>query len=277
MRRDATTTQILEELRRRLQGFPPLEALLPTYEAFLKMEEETDVPPLPLQYGPTDARSLLEQGTPLLQGGEVPLLLEPMSAVWRQVCETAARYLENPKKRLQEAKDWPDRQQETWLATMGRYFRDGEIAAEEQQEKDILTFLLVHTWRPFLLRWAADLTPLVEGGVWQRDRCPVCGGQPDFAYLSTEEGRRYLACSRCDTDWRYKRLGCPFCGNTDASTYGYYPGQDGTYRLYACKNCRRYLKTLDEREATAERLLAVERVATIGMDLSALQDGYQGS
>ena len=66
---------------------------------------------------------------------------------------------------------------------------------------------------------------------------------------------------------------CPFCGNAEHSKLAYYPSQDGVYRLYICKACHRYLKTIDLRQAEGH-VLAVEPILTVGMDLSARDEGY---
>jgi FdhE protein len=56
----------------------------------------------------------------------------------------------------------------------------------------------------------------------------------------------------------------------------YYPTDDNTYRLTVCEQCRRYLKTIDLREAAGERYLTAERILTVGMDAAAEEAGYRG-
>ena len=53
------------------------------------------------------------------------------------------------------------------------------------------------------------------------------------------------------------------------------PATTGAYRLNVCESCRRYIKTIDLREAAGERLLEAERVLTVGMDLAAHEAGYR--
>ncbi len=277
MKTSASISEILAQLRQQAEGKPVLQSLIPAYEALWHLEETTSALPLPLELTPAEAIALLDQGIPLLQREGILLAAPEMAVVWQQVCDVAIQYLANQKALLQQLRDWPHTQHEKWLATMGQYFRDGKLTMEEQQEKDLLTFVLVHTWRPFLLRWGTALAALVDNGHWGRARCPLCGGQPDIAYLGKKSGERHLLCARCDTDWQFQRLGCTFCNNLDKASYGYYPGENNAYRLYVCNQCQRYLKTLDMRDVMGERLLMVERVATIGMDISALQAGYHGS
>ncbi|MBN1954759.1 MAG: formate dehydrogenase accessory protein FdhE [Anaerolineae bacterium] len=266
---------VIKELQRRAQNVPALQPLLPVYEKLLRMEEEVEVPSLELARPPSTAAADLETGIFLLHDVEPPILAEAMGAVWRQVSDLATAHLVEHAATLKEMREWPEVGREEWLERMRDYFHTGQVAADDET-RDLWVFLLVHTWRPFLRRWAAELAPLIDDAAWKKNHCPFCGGQPDLACLGME-GERYLVCSRCDTEWRYKRLGCVFCDNNDSSTYGYYPYQEGRYRLYGCKNCSRYLKVLDRRQAGGEWVSAVERIATIEMDMSALQAGYKGS
>lgn len=126
---------------------------------------------------------------------------------------------------------------------------------------------------PYLQRAADAILPLLDLGKWRRGYCPVCGGQPHFSALK-EEGARWLLCSRCSSEWQFTRMQCPFCGNADHSKLAYYTGDDELYRLHVCKTCNRYLKTIDLRQAGG-RVLAIEQIVTVGMDISARTEGYR--
>ena len=138
--------------------------------------------------------------------------------------------------------------------------------------------------RPYLV-WAGEqVLSHVDQEAWKRAYCPVCGGTPDFALLDEDTGARHLACSRCNSQWRYQRVGCPFCETPDYNQIVYYPSDDELYRLYVCKACRRYLKTLDLRKTSASSagpaggrpvLLEIERINTVTLDILALQEGYR--
>ncbi len=124
------------------------------------------------------------------------------------------------------------------------------------------------------MSWADALAPLVDDTQWYRSYCPVCGSQPDLAALEKDVPGRTLLCSSCDTEWVFKRVGCPYCGNDDHSQLAYHPSEDGSYRLYLCEVCKSYLKTVDRRERWRLRPLPVERIITVGMDLAAIDAGY---
>lgn len=139
-----------------------------------------------------------------------------------------------------------------------------------------VSFLIHRTLQPFLHRAAGAARPhLSSDGYWHWGHCPVCGGEPDFSTLERESGERHLFCSRCDTRWRYRRIGCPFCGTEDPRKLAYYPSDDGAHRLYVCDGCRSYLKTLDLREISRPFMLPVERLLTLGMDVAAVEAGYR--
>jgi len=130
--------------------------------------------------------------------------------------------------------------------------------------------------RPYLQWGAQQLREHVGAlGAWRRGYCPICGGAPDFASLDEASGARRLLCSRCDTQWPYHRLGCPFCGTTDHTRLSYYSGDDQVYRLYVCEECQRYLKTIDLRHVQHTVLLPLERVTSVAMDAAALEAGYR--
>ncbi len=124
---------------------------------------------------------------------------------------------------------------------------------------------------PYLQKAAEVVMPHLNQDLWHRSYCPVCGGSPSLAVLTRERGDRYLMCSRCHSQWLYKRLGCPFCG---AEAMDYYPSEDGVYRLYVCDACHSYLKAIDRRGTIKEICLPVEHLVTVSMDLAARREGY---
>jgi formate dehydrogenase accessory protein FdhE len=157
-------------------------------------------------------------------------------------------------------------------------FEGGQLASKlgEAQDKSTLAQTSVDlALRPYL-EWAADqVSSRVDQRRWKRGYCPVCGGPPDLATLDEESGARHLLCSRCDSQWDYRRLGCPFCETADHTKLAYYPSEDGVYRLYVCRECRHYLKTIDLRETTRAVVLPAERITTVAIDMAAQREGYR--
>lgn len=81
---------------------------------------------------------------------------------------------------------------------------------------------------------------------WLRNYCPTCGAPPAMGHLSGRDpGRlRLLTCGRCDTSWRYRRTGCPFCENEDTHKLSVMAiDGEGGLRIDYCEACSGYLKT----------------------------------
>ena len=128
---------------------------------------------------------------------------------------------------------------------------------------------------PFLAAHADALTPFVDQSAWRRSYCPVCGGRPDLSFLDKEQGNRWLLCSRCDAQWLFQRIECPFCENRDPGTLAYFVDDAALYRLYTCDRCRNYIKALDLRQTESPPDLSAERLLTADMDRQAIEQQYQ--
>ncbi|MEW6423910.1 MAG: formate dehydrogenase accessory protein FdhE [Bacillota bacterium] len=141
---------------------------------------------------------------------------------------------------------------------------------------EMLDFLACHTLRPCLRRYGEALAGELNFDEWGRGSCPVCGGAPTMARISAGDGARKLYCSRCETEWRYKRIGCPYCGNEDAGSLSFLEvaGYE-QYRLYLCEACRSYLKTVDERKTDGATDLFCADLVTARLDRLAADEGYR--
>ena len=141
---------------------------------------------------------------------------------------------------------------------------------------DELMQAIIHAaLKSFLMSYAGALLSFVDQERWRRRYCPICGGSPDFAFLDKERGSRWLLCSRCDTEWVFQRLKCPYCGTEDQKALAYYTDDEGKYRLYVCEQCKRYLKAIDLQKTKAEVLLPLERFNTLALDSQAQEQGYR--
>jgi FdhE protein len=148
------------------------------------------------------------------------------------------------------------------------------LAAVSGANEALWEFTIHAALRPFLVRHREALLNSVNQELWRRGYCPICGGSPDFAFLDKERGARWLLCSRCDAEWLFQRLECPYCGTQDQGALAYFTDDKGLYRLYVCERCRRYLKTIDLRQAKDEVLIPLERFLTLDLDVQAHRDGY---
>jgi FdhE protein len=219
-------------------------------------------------------RARVLQGLPQLSFAQLPLEVEVFSRLATEIAQALVQY--NPE--LAAGTDGLG--EVDWLSLAGRRFEQGmanesEEEAPEEPEMGLVETAVDLALQPYL-EWAAEqVMPHVDQDRWKRGHCPVCGGAPDFAMLVEETGARQLLCSRCRSQWLYKRLQCPFCNNTDHTKLLYYPSEDKVYRLYVCQVCKHYLKAIDLRKATHRVVLAVEPLLTVAMDLAAQEQGYK--
>jgi FdhE protein len=149
------------------------------------------------------------------------------------------------------------------------------IANEMGVDREMLSLCFKSAFHPVLIRYSEKLSPLVNQDAWRKCVCPICGGKPDFAFLNKEAGARWLICSRCDAEWLFSRIECPFCGNRDQDTLAYFTDEKELYRLYTCERCRSYIKTIDLRRTEGEVLFPLERILTLDLDRQAVEAGYK--
>ncbi len=106
--------------------------------------------------------------------------------------------------------------------------------------------------------------------------CPACAGKPMLAVLRPEgEGaRRSLVCSFCLTEWDFRRLLCPACGEDKELNLPVYTSEGLPYiRVESCDTCQRYLLAVDlSRNGLAVPL--VDQIAAAPLDLWAAEKGY---
>jgi len=266
--------QVGKCLRQEATKRPELANTIDLYCALLEAQARARTEP-GVAPDAAEAAARLEQGLPALSPEALAVDGDALAALSDEIVSILAACRPEQADALAAARAWLSRERERLGARAAEYLREGHIG--EGDEADLLAFIFDTALHPFLRALALPLAPLVERAGWYRGICPACGGEPDFAALDRRGGRRRLFCPRCDTEWTFLRVGCPFCGNDDPRQLGYFPSGDGAYRISVCGTCRRYLKTIDLREVAGERLPATERVLTLGMDLAAQKAGYLGA
>ena len=108
------------------------------------------------------------------------------------------------------------------------------------------------------------------------NRCPQCSSAPQLAVIRPEGdgGKRMLLCSLCQSEWEFRRILCPYCGEENHEKLPRYTA-DGipAVRVEACDTCKRYLKSVD---LTIDGLAVpvVDEVATAPLDLWAAEHDY---
>ena len=106
--------------------------------------------------------------------------------------------------------------------------------------------------------------------------CPVCSAKPQVAVLRPEGdgGKRFLVCSFCLTEWEFRRILCPICGEVDHQKLPRYSAEGlSAVRVEACDTCHYYLKGVD---MTVDGLAVplVDEVATVPLDVWAIEHGF---
>lgn len=141
---------------------------------------------------------------------------------------------------------------------------------------DVLLTLLRTVLSPFYVHHAGFYRDLVDSGSWRHGTCPVCGSEPAIARLAVDDGRRFLSCFLCNTEWIFDRLRCPFCDNDESPKARLFTmDDDPAHRVECCNACRRYLKVVDERVAGHPAIPLVEDVVTAHLDVMAEEQGYR--
>jgi FdhE protein len=114
----------------------------------------------------------------------------------------------------------------------------------------------------------------VNAGV--QPRCPFCAEKPVAAVLRPEGdgAKRFLLCGLCFTEWEYRRLLCPNCGEEDKEKLPVYTAEEFPHiRVESCDTCRVYLKSIDLTK-DGRAVPEVDELASVVLDLWATEHGY---
>ena len=239
-----------------------------------RVGQRIDVPNLSFSSNVINKR--MEQGKPLIGFDELVLDWSLLRDTFVKVTAVFAEYPDLfgpiPKELVEAgAKRFPTKK------VVKAWFRGSKLpptTVTNNISEALLNNLIHASLRPFLVNYSTALLSLVNQENWRRGYCPICGGYPDLAFLDTERGARWLVCSRCDAEWLFQRLECPYCGSKDQDALAYFTDDEGLYRLYVCEQCKRYLKAVDLRQAKSEVLLPLERLLTLDIDAQAKEYGY---
>ena len=218
----------------------------------------------------------IEHGLPLVGCDDIALDWSLLQDIFAEVTGALATYPELFGEFPQSLKE-PESRPSLSKEMVKAWFEGASLPplTEADDVSEHLLETIIHaTLNPFLVSYSKALLGLVNQERWRRGYCPICGGNPDFAFLDKERGARWLLCSRCDAEWLFQRLECPYCGTHDQDALAYFTDDEGLYRLYVCERCKRYLKTIDLRQAKSEVLLPLERLFTFNIDAQAQEYGY---
>lgn len=106
--------------------------------------------------------------------------------------------------------------------------------------------------------------------------CPFCWRKPGFGVLRVlgEGAARSLVCSFCMTEWEFRRIVCPGCGEENDKKLAVFTADEfPCVRVEGCDSCKTYLKTIDlTKDGHAEPV--VDELASAPLDLWAREHGY---
>lgn len=284
-RETEVASEIDSKILERLQEWEQKEGQLPDFAKFYRelLQIQSEAKSHIIVAKPSLAENLvrdrLHRGIPLLSFKDFSPDWHQVQAVFKQVFVWATKDSEGPSGEVESLRN-VTRNRSLLRKVVGTWYRGHSLttfATVQGIDEVLFTSVTGATLKPFLFSYSRLLLPKVDQELWRRKYCPICGGKPDFAYLDEERGARWLLCSRCDAEWLFLRLECPYCGTQNQEALGYFADEEESYlyRLYVCEQCRTYIKAIDLRHAESEVLLPLERVLTLDMDRQAQEKGYR--
>ncbi|HTW63723.1 MAG TPA: formate dehydrogenase accessory protein FdhE [Bryobacteraceae bacterium] len=106
--------------------------------------------------------------------------------------------------------------------------------------------------------------------------CPFCNSRPVAGVLRGEGdgGKRWLLCSLCSTEWEYRRVLCPGCGEENKDQLPIYTAAEfPAARVDACDTCHTYIKSIDLTK-DGHAIPAVDELATVALNVWADEHDY---
>jgi FdhE protein len=106
--------------------------------------------------------------------------------------------------------------------------------------------------------------------------CPACGNHPQLSVLReySNGAKRSLICFLCGTEWEFRRVLCPNCGEQHKDKLPVYTAEEFAHaRIEACDNCKSYVKCIDLTK-DGHAVPQVDDLATLALDAWAQEQGY---
>jgi len=221
------------------------------------------------------------EGFPLVDRGDLKLDTASAATLFKGLCQVLKRSI-----KVSGDVETIERLFDSGEVDLAALFKkaaadDGEYIASLSKRlnlrADILAFLAENSLRPIFEAYARELKEQVDQETWWRSYCPVCGSKPVMAELVGQERKRFLICSCCGYEWRFKRIQCPFCENEERRKFKYFfaEEEDRAYRVETCQKCKKYIKTVDTEALDEAFFPAVEDMGTLHLDVLAKQEGYE--
>jgi len=274
------TQDIISHIDRLIQQRPTAKtALAPFRELVHLMARSTpDVSAVGVEKGMRDIQQ--QEGFPLFSRADLPLDFDAASDLLKKFLvhlldagRDDAEGMKMALKKTEADHDWPSRLFRTILT------QDEEalsvLAKGTTLDPNVLLFLGKTALRPSMDRLREMVSGDMDKDKWREGYCPLCGSQPDMAYFE-KTGKRYLHCELCGEEWPFPRIKCPFCNTQEQDKLGYFEAEEEEgFRVYFCRGCLRYIKTIDKKAFEEVAPLELENLATIHLDLLAQENGFK--
>jgi len=172
-------------------------------------------------------------------------------------------------------KRWQEVLTQFWQAENGPKAEAGAEADSKSNSNSELENLFAWTFVQPYAEYLADYTarPPLHA---TPQICPLCSSKPLVGVLRPEGdgGKRSLICSLCATEWNYRRLICPGCGEEDVHKLAVYSAKEiPSVRVEACDTCHAYIKTVDMTK-DGHAVPVVDELATLPLNLWAQEHSY---
>jgi FdhE protein len=216
------------------------------------------------------------EAVPLLAGATIPLQATSVRRLLQRLIRVAA-LSETPKMASLGAVRLADVDMVTLFTASLCHDSDRitETAAAAGADAEALQAVVALVPVPFLQacnrRWRLSI-PVS----WIEGYCPICGSWPAFAEVRGIERSRYFRCGRCGAEWHAQPLSCPYCAMADHhELVALVPEkQDAHAVIDACKRCLGYVKTFTTLQGCPPGEVMVEDLASVALDVAALEQGY---
>ena len=160
--------------------------------------------------------------------------------------------------------------EERRAALLDEFWRQGAAALDPAEGLLAWAFL-----QPYAEHLADHAGPLEFHGT--PSLCPLCGGLPQVGVLRPQGdgGKRSLICSLCATEWDYRRIVCPSCGEESVDKLPVYVAEELAHiRVEACDTCHTCINTIDlTRDGRA--VPVVDELVALPLSLWAAEKGYE--
>ena len=259
---------------------PFAKDILNSYKSLVELMDDLEIsaPQVHVEKGVQELK--VKEGFPVFAREDLPLDFGAASTVLSRI----ARYLaheQNQERNAMESCVEQIQSDPEWAPSLFKAIleKDDEgissLAADVGLEPARLFFLAKLSLKPSLEKVRDACTAMIDKQAWDQGYCPVCGSEPNMAYLD-KKGKRHLHCELCGEEWPYPRMNCPFCRNEDQQALGYFHSDtEQGLRVDFCKKCQRYIKTIDRREFELKTPMDLEYLATLHLDILAEKEGFK--